>query len=960
MQSVNDIRKVFIDYFVRNGHEAVASSPLVPLNDPTLMFVNAGMVQFKNVFTGNETKPYSCAVTSQKCVRAGGKHNDLDNVGYTARHHTFFEMLGNFSFGHYFKELAIELSWNLITREFGIPKDKLLVTVYAEDDKAFELWKKIAGLKDDRIIRIATSDNFWAMGQTGPCGPCSEIFFDHGDKIAGGPPGSPNEDGDRFIEIWNLVFMQYEQITTNERINLPKPSIDTGMGLERIAAVMQGTHDNYKIDMFDALITASANFSETDPNGEYNISHRVIADHLRASSFLISDGVMPSNEGRGYVLRRIMRRAMRHAQLMGCKDPLIWRLVPALISEMGNAFPDLVRAETLITETLKLEETRFKKTLDRGLKLLDEESENLGSGGVLNGEIAFKLYDTFGFPLDLTEDALRVKGMSVDIETFNTAMERQRDEARKSWSGSGDAETDMIWFGIQEECDATEFLGYETEKAEGQITAIIVNGERVEEVEQGSEATLVVNQTPFYAESGGQAGDRGYITQTVGNEVTFKVLDTQKKATSVFSHIGKLVKGKLKVGSDVRLDVDSERRQSLRANHSATHLLHAALRNRLGEHVTQKGSLVDADKLRFDISHPKALEKNELVDTEREVNQQIALNAQVITHLMEPEAAVKTGAMALFGEKYGDEVRVVTIGGDNKGGVSFSTELCGGTHVKNTGDIKNFKILSESAVAAGIRRIEALTGESVSAYNLEIKNSLEKSANLLNVEIPKVPNTTQILFDKRKKLEIELTNVRRQKATGGKKATSIQVEQKLEIIKENFKIPDDIEKVLSKTADILKVHIADVPKRLKSLLDECANLEKEIIDISKQIESGGGSSEKLEIQNVVGFSYLPRLLDGMPAKELKSLADDLKKQLGSGVVALVSVNNQKCSIVVGVTDDLTEVYDAVDLVQAGSLAVGGKGGGGRADMAQAGGPDTVNAVAALDAIRNFIAERNRE
>ena len=957
MQSVNDIRKAFIDYFVGHGHKLVGSSSLVPLNDPTLMFVNAGMVQFKNVFTGNEKLPYERAVTSQKCVRAGGKHNDLDNVGYTARHHTFFEMLGNFSFGNYFKELAIELSWNLITREFGLHKDKLLITVYAEDDQAFNLWKKIAGLHDKRILRIATSDNFWAMGQTGPCGPCSEIFYDHGDHLPGGPPGSPNEDGDRFIEIWNLVFMQYEQVSKSNRIDLPKPSIDTGMGLERIAAVMQGTHDNYEIDMFKALISASSNFSKTNSKGEHNISHRVIADHLRSCSFLISDGVMPSNEGRGYVLRRIMRRAMRHAQLMGCQEPLMWQLVPALANEMGDAFPEIIRAEALITETLKLEETRFKKTLDRGLKLLDEESANLGKGGVLNGEIAFKLYDTYGFPLDLTEDALRIKGMSVDVDTFNTAMGRQRDEARRSWSGSGDAEMEKVWFVIQEEIGSSEFLGYETEKAEGQITAIIVNGKRVDQVKQGDEATLVVNQTPFYAESGGQVGDTGIITQTGNDGAVFKVFDTQKRGTSIFAHIGKIDKGMFSVGTDIRLEVDSSHRQNVRANHSATHLLHAALRKKLGEHVTQKGSLVTADKLRFDISHPKALLPMELSDAEEAVNQQISMNTQVVTHLMEPEAAVESGAMALFGEKYGDEVRVVSIGEDKKGNVAYSTELCGGTHVSRTGDIKNFKILSESAVAAGIRRIEALTGEGMEIYTFEIKKALQRAAKSLDVDFNRVPDEAQSLVEKRKVLDNKLTNLRRLKATGGGSPDGIKEQQISTNSRKHSEPLGSIEQALEETASILKVQAKEVPERVEFLLAECKKFETEIEELLAKIKTGSEDSNEIFAEDIDGISFLPRLLDGVPAKELKSLADDLKKKIGSGVVALVSVTQEKCSVVVGVTEDLTNKFNAVDLVQTGSLAVGGKGGGGRPDMAQSGGPQTDKAHDALDAIKNAIIKQ---
>ncbi|HEC90226.1 MAG TPA: alanine--tRNA ligase, partial [Alphaproteobacteria bacterium] len=680
MQTLNDIRKAFLDYFAANDHEVVSSSPLVPRNDPTLMFTNSGMVQFKNVFIGAETRDYTRAVTSQKCVRAGGKHNDLENVGYTARHHTFFEMLGNFSFGDYFKDTAIELAWGLITREFGLPADRLIVTVYTQDAQAYDLWKKISGLPDDRIIRISTSDNFWAMGNTGPCGPCSEIFYDHGEHIAGGPPGSANEDGNRFVEIWNLVFMQYEQLASGERIDLPKPSVDTGMGLERLAAVMQGTFDNYQTDLFRGLIKASAEATNTDPDGIHKVSHRVIADHLRAGCFLIADGVLPSNEGRGYVLRRIMRRAMRHAQLIGCARPLLWRLVPALTRRMGQAFPELYRAEALITGTLELEESRFKRTLARGLKLLDEETENLGQGGRLDGEAAFKLYDTYGFPLDLTQDALRAKGIAVDVEGFNAAMERQKAEARKAWAGSGEAATEEIWFAVREDAGATEFLGFETEHAEGQVLAIVVGGQRVETVEAGDEAALVVNQTPFYGESGGQMGDRGMISGP--RSMHFTVTGAEKHLGDLYVHRGRVESGVISVGDDVELVIDGERRSRLRANHSATHLLHAALRRTLGKHVTQKGSMVAPDRLRFDISHPKAVSADEMSVIEAQVNRQIRANTVVATRLMEPEAAVEAGAMALFGEKYGDEVRMVTMGEweeDGDGGNNFSVELCGGT-----------------------------------------------------------------------------------------------------------------------------------------------------------------------------------------------------------------------------------------------------------------------------------------
>jgi len=875
MQTVNDIRRAFLDYFAANGHEIVASSPLVPRNDPTLMFTNAGMVQFKNVFTGNETRPYNRAVTSQKCVRAGGKHNDLENVGHTARHHTFFEMLGNFSFGDYFKELAIELAWNLVTREFGLPKDKLLVTVHSSDEDAAELWKKIAGIPDSKVIRIPTSDNFWAMGDTGPCGPCSEIFYDHGDHIPGGPPGSPDEDGDRFIEIWNLVFMQFEQVTLDERVELPKPSIDTGMGLERISAVMQGTHDNYETDLFKTLIRASAEASHTDPA---SVSHRVIADHLRASSFLITDGVLPSNEGRGYVLRRIMRRAMRHAHMLGCTDPLMYRLVPTLVREMGDAFPDLKRSEPLVTETLKLEETRFKQLLDRGLKLLDEATDGMADGATLDGETAFKLYDTYGFPLDLTQDALKAREITVDENGFNTAMQRQKEEARKAWAGSGDAATDAVWFGVRDSVGATDFLGYDTESAEGRIAAIVVDGKQTDSAGAGTDVALVLNQTPFYGESGGQMGDSGTITT---EDAVIVISDTQKRVDDVHVHIGRIESGTVKVGDEARLVVDHDRRSRLRANHSATHLLHEALRRHLGDHVTQKGSLVAPDRLRFDISHPKPVNDDELSLVEADVNAQIAVNADVTTRLMDPESAVEAGAMALFGEKYGDEVRVVSMGADADQDF-FSTELCGGTHVKRTGDIGVFKILSEAAVGSGVRRIEALTGAGARAYFA---------------------------------------------------AT---------------------EKALQEAAKELKSQPADVPARVKSLLDERRRLERELADARKKLAMGGGAASgagSSDVEDINGVKFSGRVLEDVPAKELKGLVDDIKKQIGSGVVAVISNTDGKASLVVGVTDDLTAKLDAVALVRAGSEAVGGKGGGGRPDMAQAGGPDGSRAAEALAAIK---------
>ena len=877
MKTVNEIRKTFIQFFERNGHTSVSSSPLVPLNDPTLMFTNAGMVQFKNVFTGSESRDYSRAVTSQKCVRAGGKHNDLENVGYTSRHHTFFEMLGNFSFGDYFKEDAIHLAWNIITKEFGLPKDKLLVTVYAEDNESFDLWKKIANFSDDRIIRIATSDNFWAMGDTGPCGPCSEIFYDHGDLIPGGPPGSPNEDGDRFIEIWNLVFMQYEQLGQDKRVDLPKPSIDTGMGLERIAAVLQGTHDNYETDLMRSLIVASAETSHTDYDGEHKVSHRVIADHLRSTSFLIADGVLPSNEGRGYVLRRIMRRAMRHAHLIGASEPFIYKLVSPLINHMGQAFPELVRAETLIKETLKLEETRFKVTLDRGLKLLDEATAKLNKGDELSGETAFKLYDTYGFPMDLTQDALRARGISIDENAFDKAMERQRADARKAWSGSGDELTDEVWFAIRDAVGATEFLGYDSESAEGQIMAIVVEGEMLETVGEGKNVSIILNQTPFYGESGGQMGDQGEIR--IGN-IILNVENTKKYLGDLHIHTGKISGGIFKVGDEVVMRVDHRRRLGLRANHSATHLLHEALRRELGDHVTQKGSLVAPDRLRFDISHPKALDENQLVLVEAEVNKQIRANWRVSTLLMTPDDAIKAGAMALFGEKYGDEVRVVFMGED------YSIELCGGTHVRRTGDIGMIKIISESAVAAGVRRIEALTGESAQIY--------------LNVQ----------------------------------------------------------DKVLSEVSELLRSQSSEVLSKVRSLISEKKKIERELTNLRKKLVTMGGGSGSVtdpEFKTVNGITFAPRLLNGLPAKDLKSLADEIKQKIGSGIVALVSVIDGKVSLVVTVSDDLTEKFSAVDLVRAGSKALGGKGGGGRADMAQAGGPKTNNASIALDVIEQVLS-----
>ena len=884
MAGVNEIRSTFLDYFRKNGHEVVSSSPLVPRNDPTLMFTNAGMVQFKNVFTGLEQRPYSRATTSQKCVRAGGKHNDLDNVGYTARHHTFFEMLGNFSFGDYFKEEAISHAWNLITKEFGLNKDKLLVTVYHTDDDAANFWKKIAGLSDDRIIRIATSDNFWAMGDTGPCGPCSEIFYDHGDHIWGGPPGSADEDGDRFIEIWNLVFMQFEQLSPEQRIDLPRPSIDTGMGLERVAAVLQGVHDNYDIDLFKALIRASEDATGVKAEGDFRASHRVIADHLRASSFLIADGVLPSNEGRGYVLRRIMRRAMRHAQLLGAKEPLMWRLLPALIREMGQAYPELIRAEALISETLKLEETRFRKTLERGLGLLSDASEKLVEGDRLDGETAFKLYDTYGFPLDLTQDALRQRGVTVDTDGFKVAMERQKAEARANWTGSGEAATETIWFGIKDKVGATEFLGYETESAEGVITALVRDGAEVVSAAEGETVSVIVNQTPFYGESGGQQGDTGTIS---GEGFAINVKDTQKKGEGVFVHTGEVTKGSAKVGDAVELKVDAVRRTRIRSNHSATHLLHEALRETLGSHVAQKGSLVAPDRLRFDFSHPKPISAEELTSVENLANEIILQNAPVSTRLMAVDDAIAEGAMALFGEKYGDEVRVVSMGTakhGEKAGKAYSVELCGGTHVRQTGDIGLVRILSDSGVAAGVRRMEALTGEAARLY-LEEQDERVKAI-----------------------------------------------------------------------AGALKTTPSEALERVNALVDERKKLERELADARRQLALSGGSSDGgSAVETINGVNFLGKVVTGVSPRDLKPLADEGKKQVGSGVVLFIGVGEDgKASAVAAVTEDLVGRFSAVDLVRAASGALGGAGGGGRPDMAQAGGPDGAKANEAIVAVKALI------
>jgi alanyl-tRNA synthetase len=763
MSSTNDIRRSFLDHFAAAGHEVVPSAPLVPHNDPTLMFTNAGMVPFKNVFTGLEKRPYVTATSSQKCVRAGGKHNDLDNVGYTARHHTFFEMLGNFSFGDYFKERAISLAWDLLTRGWGLDKERLYVTVYHTDDEAFDLWKKIAGLPDQKIIRIPTSDNFWSMGDTGPCGPCSEIFWDHGDHIYGGPPGSPEEDGDRFVEIWNLVFMQYEQVDAATRLNLPKPSIDTGMGLERIAAVLQGVHNNYDTDTFKTLIEASGELTRNDPDGAMQASHRVIADHLRSAGFLVADGVLPSNEGRGYVLRRIMRRAMRHAHLLGAKDPLMYRLVPSLVSEMGQAYPELIRAQPLIEETLRHEEIRFRQTLDKGLKLLDDATAGMGQGGTLPGETAFKLYDTFGFPYDLTEDALRAQGLNVDRAGFDSAMAAQKAAARAAWKGSGDKASDEIWFDLAEEHGATEFTGYVSEVGEGQVIALIKDGAQVTNAIAGDEITILTNQTPFYGESGGQKGDAGIISNDKG--LNIPISDTLKPLGRLHAHQGKIEAGTITVGEPVHLAVDSGRRSRIRANHSATHLLHTALRQRLGGHVSQKGSMVSEDRLRFDFSHPKALSAEDLAAIEAEVNAKVRQNDEVTTRLMTPDDAIAAGAMALFGEKYGDEVRVLSMGKD--GAHSYSVELCGGTHVHALGDIGLIRIVAESAVSSGVRRIEALTGEAARLWLTGREDQLRHIAATLKTTPDDVPMRVTALADQVRKLERELADAKKTLAMGG-------------------------------------------------------------------------------------------------------------------------------------------------------------------------------------------------
>ncbi|MGY3436851.1 MULTISPECIES: alanine--tRNA ligase [unclassified Marinovum] len=881
MATLNDIRSTFLDYFAKNGHEVVPSSPLVPRNDPTLMFVNSGMVQFKNLFTGVETRDYQRATTSQKCVRAGGKHNDLDNVGYTARHHTFFEMLGNFSFGDYFKTEAIPYAWELITREFGIDPKRLLATVYHTDDEAFEIWKKV-GVPEDRIIRIATSDNFWQMGPTGPCGPCTEIFYDHGDHIWGGPPGSPEEDGDRFIEIWNVVFMQNQQFEDGSMKPLDMQSIDTGMGLERIGALLQGKHDNYDTDLMRSLIEASADASSSDPDGPGNVHHRVIADHLRSTSFLLADGVMPSNEGRGYVLRRIMRRAMRHAHLLGVKDPMMHRLVPALVRQMGAAYPELGQAQALIEETLRLEETRFKTTLDRGLKLLDDELADLPEDAALPGETAFKLYDTYGFPLDLTQDALREKGRGVDTDGFDAAMAEQKAKARAAWSGSGETKDAEVWFDVADKHGATDFLGYDTEVAEGQVLALVKDGAEVAALQPGEEGWMVVNQTPFYAESGGQVGDNGTYLKSDGGGV---IADTHKMAGGVFAHRLTPDKSALAKGDAVELRVDHARRSNIRANHSATHLLHEALREALGDHVAQRGSLNADDRLRFDFSHAKALSSDELSQVERDVNTYIRQNAPVETRIMTPDDARGIGAQALFGEKYGDEVRVVSMGrkaGSGKGSdkATYSLELCGGTHVRQTGDIGAFVTLGDSASSAGVRRIEALTGQAAMDY--------------LRAQ------------DRR----------------------------------------------LAQTAAELKAQTADVPDRVRALLDERKALQGEVAQLRRELAMAGGSGgPEASAEDIGGVPFVAQVLTGVTGKDLPPLIDAQKEKLGSVAILLIADTGGKVAVAAGVTKDLTDKVSAVDLVRAAVAELGGKGGGGRPDMAQGGGADASNADKAIAAAK---------
>ena len=888
MTSVDDTRTTFLDFFRRAGHAVVPSGPLVPRNDPTLMFTSAGMVQFKNLFTGVEKRSYTRATTSQKCLRAGGKHNDLDNVGYTARHHTFFEMLGNFSFGDYFKATAIENAWTLVTRDLGLDKNRLLVTVYHDDEEAFDLWKKIAGLPDSRIIRIATSDNFWAAGDTGPCGPCSEIFYDQGDRVFGGPPGSADEDGDRFLEFWNLVFMQYDQIGPGQRVPLPRPSIDTGMGLERISAILQGVTSNYDIDLMRSIIVAVANLTGVDPEGPLAASHRIVADHLRASAFLVADGVDPSNEGRGYVLRRIMRRAMRHIQVLGAPEPLMWRLVPTLVQLMGQAYPELVEAQSRIADTLLSEETRFRTTLARGLSILEDETRGLVGGDRLAGDVAFKLYDTYGFPLDLTQEALRSRDISVDEAGFAAAMERQKAEARKAWAGSGEATTDAVWFGIRDRVGTTEFLGYAAERTESIVTALLAGGREVDRLDAGRSGQVLLNQTPFYGESGGQVGDTGTLT---ASGISLRVTETTKKLGSLFVHEVDVLEGAVTPGMALVAEVDRDRRRAIRANHSATHLLHEALRQVLGPHIAQKGSLVDGDRLRFDVSHQKPISAEELAEVEEIANDVVLQNDAIVTRLMAIDDARASGARALFGEKYGDEVRVVSMGRSEAGrGATpeiYSIELCGGTHAARTGDIGLISIQGESAVGSGVRRVEARTGHAA-----------------------------------RRGLNAEAARLR------------------------------DVAQILKASPDL-------AAERLVGLVEDRRRLERELTDARKKIALGGaatGDGSSASARSVAGVNLVARVVTGIDMRDLKGLADEAKKSLGSGVVALVGVGEDgKAGLVVAVTPDLTDRFNAVDLVRAGSAALGGKGGGGRPDMAQAGGPDGARAEAALGAVEAALA-----
>ena len=885
-KTLNEIRNTFLKYFEKNDHKIVESSNLVPNNDPTLMFANSGMVQFKNVFTGLEKRDYKRATTSQKCVRAGGKHNDLENVGYTPRHHTFFEMLGNFSFGDYFKERAIELAWSLITKDFGLDKNRLYFTVFNEDEEAFKLWKKISGLNENRIIKISTSDNFWSMGETGPCGPCSEIFYDHGDHLKGGLPGSKDQDGDRYIEIWNLVFMQYEQVSKDKRIDLPKPSVDTGMGLERMAALLQGTHDNYKTDHFLKLINSISETVKVKPNENNLSSFRVIADHLRASSFLLAEGVLPSNEGRGYVLRRIMRRGMRHSHLLGSKEPIFFNIFKTLLDEMSKNYPELKRAESLIKETLKMEEEKFLVLLERGMKILDDEISKIDK--VLPGEVAFKLYDTYGFPLDLTEDILKNKSLKVDNTKFDEMMKKSRELAKKNWKGSGDSSVSEIWFNLKEKIGPTEFLGYETNQAEGSVTAIIKDDKEIQQLKEGEEGQIILNQTPFYGESGGQVGDKGTITS---GENEFEVTDVQKKIGNLFVHFGKVSKGTIKLKDNVELKINTERRQNIRAYHSATHLLHESLRRTLGTHVMQKGSLVAPDRLRFDFSHMKPITDEEMKKIDENVNKFVNSKTEVVTRLMTPEEGIEQGAMALFGEKYGDEVRVVFMG--EEGNKYFSTELCGGTHVKNTGEVGKFKVVSQSSIAAGVRRVEALRDKQLEEY-LKSKDKMSSLSSQKNEETIK-------------SLSSEITKL------GGKPI---------------------------KKSDDLKITIKELTKQLEEIT------VKSILSDKKK--------NTIKDQNIKKINIRFQKVDDLPFKELRRLVDQGKKDIKEGIVVIYAIKDDKIGLAVGVTDTLTEKYDAIKFVKSGSEILGGKGGGGRSDFAQAGGVHSNKIEESFEKIKSLI------